>query len=260
MSFELLDIERDDAVAILTLRRPNALNAINRQLLAELSAAVAETAAADAVRVLVLTGSGERAFAAGADISELAALDAEQARRFAEAGQALFGAIETLGKPSIAAVQGFALGGGCELAMACTLRVASETAQFGQPEIDLGTLPGFGGTQRLARLVGRGRALDLLLTGRRIPAAEAERIGLVNRVVPAADLRREALALAHTLAGKPPLAIRYILKAVTDGADLTLESAQALEASLFGLAAATADMKEGTAAFLAKRKASFTGR
>jgi enoyl-CoA hydratase len=259
MSFELLDIERDDAVAILTLRRPNALNALNRQLLAELSAAVAETAAADAVRVLVLTGSGERAFAAGADISELAALDAEQARRFAEAGQALFGAIETLGKPSIAAVQGFALGGGCELAMACTLRVASETAQFGQPEIDLGTLPGFGGTQRLARLVGRGRALDLLLTGRRIPAAEAERIGLVNRVVPAADLRREALALAHTLAGKPPLAIRYILKAVTDGADLTLESAQALEASLFGLAAATADMKEGTAAFLAKRKASFTG-
>jgi enoyl-CoA hydratase len=260
MSFELLDIERDDAVAILTLRRPNALNALNRQLLAELSAAVAETAAADAVRVLVLTGSGERAFAAGADISELAALDAEQARRFAEAGQALFGAIETLGKPSIAAVQGFALGGGCELAMACTLRVASETAQFGQPEIDLGTLPGFGGTQRLARLVGRGRALDLLLTGRRIRAAEAERIGLVNRVVPAADLRREALALAHTLAGKPPLAIRYILKAVTDGADLTLESAQALEASLFGLAAATADMKEGTAAFLAKRKASFTGR
>jgi enoyl-CoA hydratase len=260
MSFELLGVERDDAVAIVTLMRPNALNALNRQLLAELSAAVAETAAADAVRVLVLTGSGERAFAAGADISELAALDAEQARRFAEAGQALFGAIETLGKPSIAAVQGFALGGGCELAMACTLRVASETAQFGQPEIDLGTLPGFGGTQRLARLVGRGRALDLLLTGRRIPAAEAERIGLVNRVVPAADLRREALALAHTLAGKPPLAIRYILKAVTDGADLTLESAQALEASLFGLAAATADMKEGTAAFLAKRKASFTGR
>jgi enoyl-CoA hydratase len=260
MSVELLDVEREDAVAIVTLARPNALNALNRQLLAELSAAVAEMAAADDVRVLVLTGSGERAFAAGADISELAALDAEQARRFAEAGQSLFRAIETLGKPSIAAVQGFALGGGCELAMACTLRVASETAQFGQPEIDLGTLPGFGGTQRLVRLVGRGRALDLLLTGRRIPAAEAERIGLVNQVVPAADLRREALALAHTLAGKPPLAIRYILKAVTEGADLTLESAQALEASLFGLAAATADMKEGTAAFLAKRKASFTGR
>ena len=260
MSFELLDVERDDAVAIVTLERPNALNALNRQLLAELSAAVAQLGAADDVRVVVVTGSGERAFAAGADIAELASLDAEAARRFAEAGQALFRAIETLGKPSIAAVQGFALGGGCELAMACTLRIAAETAQFGQPEIDLGTLPGFGGTQRLVRLVGRGRALGLLLTGQRIPAAEAERIGMVNRVVPAADLRREAVALAHTLAGKPPVAIRYILKAVTEGADLTLESAQALEASLFGLAAATADMKEGTAAFLAKRKATFTGR
>ena len=260
MSLALLDVERDGAVAVITLNRPNALNALNRQLLAELSTAIAELGAADDVRALVLTGSGERAFAAGADISELAALDAEQARRFAEAGQALFQALETLGKPSVAAVQGFALGGGCELAMACTLRLAAETAQFGQPEIDLGTLPGFGGTQRLARLIGRGRALGLLLTGQRIAAAEAERIGLVNRVVPAADLRREALALAHTLAAKPPVAIRYILKAVTEGADLTLPSALALEASLFGMAAATADMKEGTAAFLAKRKATFTGR
>jgi enoyl-CoA hydratase len=251
MSFELLGVERDDAVAIVTLMRPNALNALNRQLLGELSAALAQLGAADDVRALVLTGSGERAFAAGADIAELAALDAESARRFAEAGQALFRAI--------AAVQGFALGGGCELAMACTMRVASDTAQFGQPEIDLGTLPGFGGTQRLVRLVGRGRALSLLLTGERISAADAERIGLVTRVVPAADLRREAVALARTLAGKPPVAVRYILKAVTEGADLTLESAQALEASLFGLSA-TADMKEGTAAFLAKRKATFTGR
>ena len=260
MSFELLDIERDDAVAIVTLARPKALNVLNRQLLAELSAAIAQLGAEDDVRALVVTGSGERAFAAGADITEFAALDAEQTRRFAEAGQALFRAIETLGKPSIAAVQGFALGGGCELAMACTLRIAAETAQFGQPEVDLGTLPGFGGTQRLVRLVGRGRALGLMLTGQRITAAEAERIGLVNRVVPAADLRREAVALAHLLAAKPPLAIRYILKAVTEGADLTLEAAQALEASLFGLSAATADMKEGTAAFLAKRKATFTGR
>jgi enoyl-CoA hydratase len=260
MSFELLGVERDDAVAVVTLTRPNSLNALNRQLLGELSAAIAGLGAADDVRALVLTGSGERAFAAGADIAEIASLDAESARRFAEAGQALFRAIETLGKPSIAAVQGFALGGGCELAMACTMRVASDTAQFGQPEIDLGTLPGFGGTQRLVRLVGRGRALGLLLTGERISAVEAERIGLVNRVVPAADLRREAVALARTLASKPPVAVRYILKAVTEGADLTLESAQALEASLFGLSAATADMKEGTAAFLAKRKATFTGR
>jgi enoyl-CoA hydratase len=260
VSVALLDVERDGAVAVVTLNRPDALNALNRQLLTELSAAVAELGAADDVRVLVLTGSGDRAFAAGADIAELAALDAEQARRFAESGQALFRALETLGKPSIAAVHGFALGGGCELAMACTLRLAAESAQFGQPEIDLGTIPGFGGTQRLVRLVGRGRALGLLLTGHRIPAAEAERIGLVNRVVPAADLRREALALAQVLAAKPPAAVRYILKAVTAGADLTLEAAQSLEASLFGLSAATADMKEGTAAFLEKRKATFTGR
>lgn len=260
MIFELLSLERDGAVAVLSLNRPDALNALNRQLLGELSAAIAQLGAAEDVRVLVLTGSGERAFAAGADIGELASLGPEDARRFAEAGQALFRAIETLGKPSIAAVNGFALGGGCELAMACTLRLASDTAQFGQPEIDLGTLPGFGGTQRLTRLVGRGRALALLLTGQRIPAAEAERIGLVNRVVPAADLLREAIALAQMLAAKPPLAVRYILKAVGEGADLTFEAAQALEASLFGLAAASADMKEGTAAFLQKRKATFTGR
>jgi len=260
MSFELLDIERDAAVAVVTLNRPKALNALNRQLLTELSAVLAQLGAADDVRVVVLTGAGERAFVAGADISELAALDAESARRFAEAGQALFRALETLGKPSIASVNGFALGGGCELAMACTLRIASDQAQFGQPEVDLGTLPGFGGTQRLPRLVGRGRALALLLSGERIGAAEAERIGLVNRVVPAADLRAESMALAHLLAGKPPVAIRYILKAVHDGGDLTLDRAQALEASLFGLAAATADMKEGTSAFLEKRKAAFSGR
>ena len=260
MSFELLDIERDAAVAVVTLNRPKALNALNRQLLTELSAVLAQLGAADDVRVVVLTGAGERAFVAGADISELAALDAESARRFAEAGQALFRALETLGKPSIASVNGFALGGGCELAMACTLRIASDQAQFGQPEVDLGTLPGFGGTQRLPRLVGRGRALALLLSGERIGAAEAERIGLVNRVVPAADLRAESMALAHLLAGKPLVAIRYILKAVHDGGDLTLDRAQALEASLFGLAAATADMKEGTSAFLEKRKAAFSGR
>jgi enoyl-CoA hydratase len=260
MSFDLLDIERDAAVAVVTLNRPKALNALNRQLLTELSAALAQLGAADDVRVVVLTGAGERAFVAGADISELAALDAESARRFAEAGQALFRALETLGKPSIASVNGFALGGGCELAMACTLRIASDQARFGQPEVDLGTIPGFGGTQRLPRLVGRGRALALLLSGERIGAAEAERIGLVNRVVPAADLRAETMALAHLLARKAPVAIRYILKAVHDGGDLTLDRAQALEASLFGLAAATADMKEGTSAFLEKRKAAFSGR
>lgn len=260
MTFELLQIAREGAVALVTINRPRALNALNRQLLAELSTALAELGAADDVRVLVLTGAGDRAFVAGADIAELARLDTESARRFAEAGQALFRALETMGKPSIAAVNGFALGGGCELAMACTLRVASEQAQFGQPEIDLGTIPGFGGTQRLVRLVGRGRALALLLGGHRIGAADAERMGLVTRVVAAADLGAEALALAQALAAKPAVAVRYILKAVHDGADLTFEAAQALEASLFGLTAATADMREGTAAFLEKRKATFTGR
>lgn len=260
MSEELLGLERDGAVAIITLNRPRALNALNRQLLTELSAAIARLGADDDTRVVVLTGAGDRAFVAGADISELAALDAESARRFAAAGQALFRAIETLGKPSIASVNGFALGGGCELAMACTLRIASEQAQFGQPEVDLGTLPGFGGTQRLVRLVGRGRALALLLSGQRIGAVEAERIGLVNRVVPPAELRTATLLWAQALAAKPPVAIRYILEAVHAGADLTLEAAQALEASLFGLAAATSDMKEGTSAFLEKRKATFSGR
>jgi enoyl-CoA hydratase len=260
MSFDLLQIDRDGAVAVITLDRPAALNALNRQLLTELSAALAQLGAADDVRVVVVTGAGDRAFVAGADISEIAALDAEAARRFAEAGQALFRALETLGKPSIAAINGFALGGGCELAMACTLRIAAEHAQLGQPEIDLGTLPGFGGTQRLVRLVGRGRALAMLLSGQRVGAAEAERIGLVNKVVPAAVLRAEATEMARSLAAKPQAAVRYILKAVHEGADLTLEAALALEASLFGLAAATADMKEGTAAFLEKRKPTFGGR
>lgn len=260
MTFETLQVEQDGAVRILTLSRPKQLNALNGQMLAELSQAIADAAADAGVRALVLVGAGDRAFAAGADIGEMAAMDPAAARRFAASGQALFRALETLGKPSIAAVQGFALGGGCELAMACTLRIAAETAQFGQPEVDLGLVPGFGGTQRLTRLVGRGRALALLLGGHRINAAEAERIGLVNRVVPVPSLRAEALGLAQTLAAKAPLAVRYILAAVHDGADLPLEQACALEASLFGLAAATADMKEGTRAFVEKRKPEFTGR
>ena len=260
MTFDTLQIDQDGPVRLITLHRPQALNALNRQLLAELREAVTAADADETVRALVLAGSGDRAFAAGADIAELAALEPAGARRFAESGQALFRAIETLGKPSIAAVQGFALGGGCELAMACTLRVAADTAQFGQPEVDLGLVPGFAGTQRLVRLVGRGRALALLLGGHRIHAHEAERIGLVNRVVPAGDLRAEALALAHGLAAKAPLAVRYILAAVHEGADLPMTQAGAIEASLFGLVTATADMKEGTRAFLEKRKPVFTGR
>ena len=260
MTFETLLVEQHGTVMLATLNRPHALNALNAAMLSELSALIAGVATDAGLRVLVLTGAGDRAFVAGADIAELASLDAEGARRFAASGQAVFGALERLGKPSIAAVNGFALGGGCELAMACTLRLAADTAQFGQPEIDLGLIPGFGGSQRLARLVGRGRALDLLLGGHRIGATEGERIGLVNRVVPAAELPVAALDLAQQLAGKAPLAVRYLLNAVYAGADLPLEHALQLEATLFGLSASTADMKEGTRAFLEKRKPLFTGR
>jgi len=260
MTFEALRVEQDGTVLTVTLNRPQALNALTGRLISELSAVVAGVAADAGVRALVLTGAGDRAFVAGADINELAALDAESGRRFAASGQAVFGALERLGKPSIAAVNGFALGGGCELAMACTLRLASNTAEFGQPEVDLGIIPGFGGSQRLARLIGRGRALALLLGGHRIGAEEAERIGLVNRVVAAADLMTEAMALAQVLAAKAPLAVRYLLNAVYAGADLPLEQALQLEATLFGLSTSTADMKEGTRAFLEKRKPTFTGR
>lgn len=260
MTFETLLVEQHGAVLLVTLNRPQSLNALNGQMLTELSALIAGAAADAGVRALVLTGAGDRAFVAGADITELASLDAEGARRFAASGQAVFGALERLGKPSIAAINGFALGGGCELAMACTLRLAADTAELGQPEVDLGIIPGFGGSQRLARLIGRGRALALLLGGHRIGAVEAERIGLINRVVPAAELKAEALELAQQLAEKAPLAVRYLLNAVYAGADLPLEQALLLEATLFGLSASTADMKEGTRAFLEKRKPEFTGR
>ncbi len=260
MPYETLLLDRDDAVAIVTLNRPKALNALNRQLLAELDDVIASVGADASLRVLVVTGAGDRAFAAGADITELSALAPDTARGFAAAGQAVFSRLETLGKPTIAAVNGFALGGGCELAMACTLRIAADSAQFGQPEIDLGLLPGFGGTQRLTRLVGRGRALDLLLRGHRIGAAEAERIGLVNLVVPAASLLERVRQIAGELAAKAPVAMRYILAAVHEGADLTLGAANGIESAYFGLTAATEDMREGTRAFLEKRKPVFKGR
>ena len=257
MSYETLLVERDGPVLLTTVNRPKALNALNGVVLDELSSVLDEAREDRGVRTLIVTGAGDRAFVAGADISELSALTPETARAFALRGQAVFSRLEGLGKPSIAAINGFALGGGCELAMACTLRLASEAATLGQPEIDLGLLPGFGGTQRLPRLVGRGRALDLLLTGRRVDAAEAERIGLVNRVVPAAALLDEARALAGNLAAKPALALRYILAAVHGGADLSFEAASHTEATLFGLVAASDDMKEGTRAFLEKRRPRF---
>ena len=260
MANDLLLVERDGPLLALTLNRPKALNALNRQLRGDLQIAIDQAAADPSVRAVIITGAGDRAFAAGADISELTDLDADGARRFAEYGQQVFASIETLGKPVVAAVNGFALGGGCELAMACTLRIAADNAQFGQPEVDLGLVPGFGGTQRLTRLVGRGRALHLLLGGHRIGASEAERIGLVNLVVPAPSLAQEARRLATGLAAKAPLAIRYILAAVHEGADLGLEAANRIEASYFGLVAATDDMHEGTRAFLEKRDARFVGK
>jgi enoyl-CoA hydratase len=260
MSYETLIVERDGPVLLITVNRPKALNALSSAVLDELSRVLDEARDDRDVRTLIVTGAGDRAFVAGADISELSALTPETARTFALRGQAVFSRLEALGKPSIAAINGFAFGGGCELAMACTLRLASESAMLAQPEIDLGLLPGFGGTQRLPRLVGKGRTLDLLLTGRRIDAVEAERIGLVNRVVPGAALLEEARALARSLAAKPAVAVRYILAAVHGGADLPFDAASHTEATLFGLVAASDDMREGTRAFLEKRKPVFRGQ
>ena len=253
-------VERDGAVLVLTINRPKVLNALNAPTLVELSHAIDEARADAAIRVVVITGTGDRAFVAGADINELGAQTPVAGREHARRGQALFTRIERLGKPVIAAVNGFALGGGCELAMACTIRLAADTAKFGQPEINLGLIPGYAGSQRLPRLVGRGRALELLLSGAPIPAEEAWRIGLVNKVVPAADLMTEARGLAQALAAKAPVAVRYILEAVAGGLDMAFEDAQDYEATLFGLVATTDDMREGTRAFLEKRKPEFTGR
>ena len=260
MAYENLLVERDGAALIVTINRPSKLNALNTQTLTELGLVLDAASTDEGVRVLVLTGAGEKAFVAGADIEELSVQTPVTGREHARKGQALFDRIERLSKPVIAAVNGFALGGGCELAMACTMRLAADTAKFGQPEINLGLIPGYAGSQRLPRLVGRGRALELLLTGNPIGADEAFRIGLVNRVVPAAQLLTEAKALAQLLAGKAPVAVRYILDAVAGGLEMSFADAQTYEATLFGLVATTDDMREGTRAFLEKRKPTFTGR
>lgn len=258
--FDNLLLTREGPVALITINRPQVLNALDRQTLDELRHAILELQRdASSVRAVIITGAGEKAFAAGADITELVDVQPAQIKAHAHHGQHVFDLVEHLGTPVIAAINGFALGGGCELAMACTLRIAADTARLGQPEINLGTMPGFAGTQRLSRLVGKGAALELLLTGRHIAAADALKIGLVNRVVPAAELMTEARTLAEELAGKPPIALRYILEAVNRGLDMPFDQAQGLEASLFGLAASTRDMREGTRAFLEKRKPTFTG-
>ncbi len=258
--FDTLLVEQADSVAIVTVNRPAVLNALNTQTIDELRRALLGFRADAAVRAIIITGSGEKSFIAGADINELSVQTPTGGREHAMQGQQVFDLIETLGKPVIAAINGYALGGGCELAMACTIRLASETAKLGQPEINLGLLPGYGGTQRLARLVGRGFALELLLTGQQISAAEALRIGLVNRVLPADELMPEARTLAGALASKPPVAVRYILEAVHRGLEMSLADAQAFEATLFGLVSTTDDMREGTRAFLEKRKAEFKGQ
>jgi len=260
MTFDNLLLERDGAVAILTFNRPKVLNALNAATLGELQRALEALGADETVRVVILTGAGEKSFVAGADINELAVLTPIQGKEHARHGQRIFDAIESLGKPVIAAINGFALGGGCELAMACTLRIAADTARLGQPEINLGIIPGYAGSQRLPRLVGKGRALEILLTGDMVGAQRAYEIGLVNKVVPAAELLDTARALAQVLAGKAPIATRYIIEAVNHGMDMPLAQGQFLETSLFGAIASTEDTKEGTSAFIEKRKAAWKGR
>jgi enoyl-CoA hydratase len=253
-------LERDGPVAIVTVNRPAVLNALNTQTMDELRHTILALGRDDGARAVIITGAGEKAFIAGADINELAVQSPVGGKAHAEAGQHVFDLIEKMGKPVIAAINGYALGGGCELAMACTLRLAADTARIGQPEINLGIIPGYAGSQRLPRLIGPGRALELLLTGDQISAAEAHRLGLVNRVIPAAELMTEARKLAATLAGKAPVAVRYIIESVNRGMQMGFAEAQAFEATLFGLVASTDDMREGTRAFLEKRRAGFKGR
>ena len=251
---------RDGAVATVTVNRPTVLNALDARTVRTLTSVLSDLGQDVEIRCVVLTGAGDRAFVAGADITELARLTPTSARAVSDAGHRLCALLEGLGKPVIAAINGFALGGGCEIAMACTLRIAAATAKLGQPEIALGLIPGFGGTQRLPRLVGRGRALEMLLTGAPIDADEAWRIGLINKVVPPAALVAETSRLAATLASQAPVAVRRILEAVHHGLDMSIAEAAVFEASLFGLVYGTEDAREGTTAFLEKRKPRFTGR
>jgi enoyl-CoA hydratase len=252
--------EKKGAIAYVTLNRPKVLNALNQQTWEDLWAAFEDARDDTAARGVILTGAGDKAFIAGEDISELANVTAVEAQNSSSYGQAVLDLIEDLGKPVVAAVNGFALGGGCETAMACTIRVASENAKFGQPEVKLGVIPGGGGTQRLPRLVGKGRALQLILSGEMISAQEAYRIGLVNEVVPAADLITRAEAILKQIFANAPIAVKFALKAVNKGLETSLAEGLSLEAALFGLCAGTEDKKEGTQAFLQKRAAQFQGR
>lgn len=260
MPFKTLIVEDRGAIRLITLNRPDKLNALNRNTIEELHQAFEQAAESTSVRVVVLAGAGPKAFVAGADIAEMNDLSPVQARDFSRFGQKLMVRIEQLGKPVIAMINGFALGGGLELAMACHLRVAADTAKLGQPEVNLGLVPGFGGTQRLLRLAGRGPALELCLTGQPVDAARAFALNIVTRVVPAAELEAETMKLAEQLAVAAPQALRGILDAIVIAGEASLETGLDYETQAFAVAFSTEDMKEGTGAFLARRKAQFTGR
>jgi enoyl-CoA hydratase len=260
LTLENVSYVKKGAIAYVTLNRPKVLNALNQKTWQELRKAFEDARDDAAVRGVILTGAGDKAFIAGADISELAHVTSVEAEKSSSYGQEVLNLVENLGKPVIAAINGYALGGGCETAMACTIRIAAENAKFGQPEVKLGVIPGGGGTQRLPRLVGKGRALQLILSGEMISAQEAYRIGLVNEVVPAAELITRAEAILKQVFANAPLAVKYSLEAVNKGLETTQSEGLSLEASLFGLCAGTEDKKEGTQAFLQKRAAQFQGR
>jgi enoyl-CoA hydratase len=261
MTYSTLLLDTDaDGIAVVTINRPDKLNALNAQVFSDLSDLLDRIKGDQTIRAVIVTGAGPKAFVAGADIGELAAVDGAEGARLSARGQAVFRDLERLPIPVIAAVNGFALGGGCELAMACHLRLAAPAAKFGQPEVKLGLIPGYGGTVRLPRLVGRGRALELLLTARVIDAEEALRIGLVERIVAADVLLDEARAMARTILAMGPRAVALCLSTVDAALDLDLDAALAVEAGAFGVACASDDKREGTAAFLEKRPAAFTGR
>jgi enoyl-CoA hydratase len=260
MAYENLLYEKKEGIATITFNRPKVLNALNRKTIEELHHLLLDVRDDESVRVLILTGAGEKAFVAGADINELAQQTPVNGKEFSLYGQSVFHLLETIGKPSICAINGFALGGGCELALSCSIRIASKNAKLGQPEVKLGIIPGYGGSQRLARLCGKGVALELCLTGEMITAEEAQRIGLVNHVYEAGELLPAAEAMAKKIIEKAPLAVKYCMEAVERGVEMPQEEGLFLEATLFGLCCATEDMREGTKAFLEKRAAQFKGR
>ncbi|MCD6282750.1 enoyl-CoA hydratase/isomerase family protein [bacterium] len=260
MEFNNLLLEVKDGLAVLTINRPDKLNALNNEVMREIKAAFEHIRDNDEIKAVVVTGAGDKAFVAGADITEIHTLDQSSGAHFAQQGHDIFTLIEKLPKPVIAAVNGFALGGGCELAMACHVRLANENARFGQPEVGLGITPGYGGTQRLPRLVGKGRALEMILSGNMVRANEAHAMGLVNHVYPADELMDKAEELARGIMSKGPAAVAMCIRLVNEGLDMPLDDAKAHEAKLFGEICATGDMKEGTKAFMEKRKPNFTGK